>query len=414
MFMMKSFPVLFTALACLGISGEVALAQQQPVAEGVAAICNDEVISTFDVRQRMRMIISSSRVQPDEKTLQRIQQQALRSLIDEHLQLQETKKYEIKVSQQEIDQAIGRIARQNNLTAQDIKNDLRKSGISPATLEEQIRAQIAWQILINGRYGSRIRVSNNQIAQTRMRMENSLNKPQYLLSEVFLESPSPEQDPAMFQGALSLIKQMQQGAPFTAVAQQFSSSPSAAQGGDIGWVHKEDMPEPVQHILDKMKPGTISQPIKVPGGYDIIAMRDRKDGTAPMVVNFRQIVAPAGAQKRLGNYMKKAKTCARTDSVRSAISGAFANDFQDVSLTDLAPAVRVVLENLQPGQWSKPASSPKGVTVFMLCDRHYAKDAGIPTDEQISDQLVNTRLAMLARRYLRDLRRDSTVEVRTK
>ncbi len=410
----RPLSVLFIALAMLGFGSTAALAQQRPVAEGVAAIVNDEVISTFDVRQRMRMIISSSRVKPDEKTLLRIQQQALRSLIDEHLQLQETKKYDIKVSQQEIDQAIGRIARQNNITAEDVKNDLRKSGISPATLEEQIRAQIAWQILINGRYGSRIRVSNNQIARARARMENSLNKPQYLLAEVFLESPSPEQDPAIYQGALSLIKQMQQGAPFNAVAQQFSASPSAAQGGDIGWVHKEDMPEPVQKILDKMKPGTLSPPIKVPGGYYIIAMRDRKDGTAPMVVNFRQIVAPAGSEKRLASFMKKAKTCARTESVKSAISGAFSNAFEEVSLTDLAPAVRVVLENLQPGQWSKPAASPKGVTVFMLCDRHYAKDAGIPTDEQISDQLVNTRLAMLARRYLRDLRRDSTVEVRTK
>ena len=405
----------FLVAVILTLGGKsLAVAQQQPVSEGVAAVVNDELISTFDVRQRMRMIISSTKVQPDQKTLQRIQQQALRSLIDEHLQLQETRKYDIKVSQAEIDQSISRLARQNNLTAEDIKNDLRKAGISPATLEEQIRAQTAWQILINGRYGSRIRVSNNQIAQTKARVEASLTKPQYLVSEVFLESPSPEQDAMIYQGGLSLIKQMQQGAPFAAVAQQFSAAPSAAQGGDIGWIHKADLPEEVQKVLDRMKVGTVSPPIKVPGGYYLIALRDKRDGNAPMVVNFRQIIAPAGQEKALGSFMKRVKSCADTQKVKRAVRGAFSNPFEKVALNDLAPAVRTVLTNLQPGQWSKPVTSAQGVAVFMLCDKHYAEGAGMPTDEQISNQLINTRLAMLSRRYLRDLRRDSTVEVRTK
>jgi len=409
MFVRKLLTVSFMLLVLFGTGQSPALAQ---VAEGVAAVVNDEVISTFDVRQRMRMIISSSRVKPDEKTLVRIQQQALRGLIDERLQLQESQKFDIKVDQSEIDQAITRIARQNNVTLEDVKNDLRKSGISPTTLESQIRSEIAWQILVNGRYGSRVRVSNNQIAESKSRMEAALSKPQYLISEVLLESPSPEQDPMIYQGALSLIKQMRDGAPFQAVAQQFSSAPSAAQGGDVGWVHKADLPEAIQSALDQMKPGTISPPIKVPGGYYLIALRDRKDGGAPMVVNFRQIVAPAGQEEKLKSYMAKVKSCEGAKDIKKSISGAFSNAFDEVALSELAPAIREVLEKLQPGQASKPIVNPQGSTVFMVCDKHYAEGAGIPNDDQIADQLISTRLAMLSRRYLRDLRRDSTVEIR--
>lgn len=409
MFVRKLLTVSFMLLVLVGTGQSPALAQ---VAEGVAAVVNDQVISTFDVRQRMRMIISSSRVKPDEKTLARIQQQALRGLIDERLQLQESQKFDIKVDQSEIDQAITRIARQNNVTLEDVKNDLRKSGISPTTLESQIRSEIAWQILVNGRYGSRVRVSNNQIAESKSRMEAALSKPQYLISEVLLESPSPEQDPMIYQGTLSLIQQMQDGAPFQAVAQQFSSAPSAAQGGDVGWVHKIDLPEEIQKVLDQMKPGTISPPIKVPGGYYIIALRDRKDGGAPMVVNFRQVVAPTGQEEKFKSYMGKIKSCDDTKDIKDKISGSFSNAFDEVALSELAPAIRVVLENLQPGQSSEPIVSPQGSTVFMVCDKHYAEGAGIPSDEQIADQLINTRLAMLSRRYLRDLRRDSTVEIR--
>ncbi len=408
MVVQKLFFTSFMALVLCCTGQNAALAQ---AAEGVAAIVNDEVISTFDVRQRMRMIISSSRVKPDEQTLLRVQQQALRSLIEERLQLQETQKFDIVVEQSEIDQAIGRLARQNSLTIEDVKNDMIKSGISPTTLESQIRSEIAWQILVNGRYGSRVRVSNNQIAQSKSRMEAALSKPQYLISEVLLESPSPEQDPVIYNGALSLIQQMQSGAPFQAVARQFSSAPSASQGGDVGWVHKADLPEEVQTVLDGMQAGTISPPIKVPGGYYIIAMRDKKDGGAPQVINFRQIVAPTGQEDALKSYMKKVQSCDDAQDIKEAISGAFTNVFEDVAISELAPAVRDVLDSLQPGQASKPVENPQGAMIFMVCSKHYAEGAGIPSDEQIADQLINTRLAMLSRRYLRDLRRDSTVEI---
>ncbi len=397
------------SLVLVGTGHRFASAQ---VAEGVAAIVNDQVISTFDVRQRMKMIISSARVQPDEQTILRVQQQALNDLVEERLQIQESEKFKIEVSQGEIDQAIDRIARQNNVTIDDVKDDLRRAGISPVTLENQIRAEIAWQILVQGRFGSRVRVSNNQIAQSKARIEASLSKPQYMIAEVLLESPSAEQDPTIYQGGLSLIQQMNDGAPFQAVAQQFSAAPSATQGGDVGWVFRDDLVPEVRLAVDQMEPGTISPPIKVPGGYYIIALRDRKDGDAPMVVDFNQIVAPAGKDGALKSYMGKVKSCDDIGNIEKSVNGAFSNAFKEVALNELAPAVRVVLENLQPGQFSLPVDGPQGATVLMLCSKHYSEEAGVPGDEQIANQLINTRVAMLARRYLRDLRRDSTVEIR--
>ncbi len=387
---------------------------QAQVKEGVAAVINDEVVSTYDVRMRMRMIISSAGIKPDKNTLARIQQQALRGLIDEHLQLQEAKKFEVDIPQAEVDRAMERLAQRNNASIDTIKNQMRQQNIDPKTLEDQIKAELAWQMIINGRYGSRVRVSNNQIAKTKKRMEANLTKPQYLVSEIFLESPSPEQDANIYQGALSLLSQMRDGAPFPAVAQQFSAAPSAAQGGDVGWVHKGDMPAEVESVYDRMKVGTVSSPIKVPGGFYIIALRDKKVGDAPMVADFRQIIVPKEKKKSLVSFLKKAKTCSDIAKVKNRISGAVLNPFNEVALNDLSPDIHNTLDRLKPGQFSEPTDTPQGVASLYLCTKTFAKSAGMPDDSQIADQLINARVAMLARRYLRDLRRDSTVEVRNK
>jgi len=374
------------------------------VSEGVTAIVNDQVISSFDVRQRMRMMVLSTQTQPTEESLRRFQNQAMRSLVDERLKLQEAGKFDIEVSQREIDQQISRLARQNSADAESIKADLLRANISASTLEEQIRSDIAWQILINGKYGSRVRVSNNQIELEQQRFKNNLAKPQYLVSEILLESPSA--------GGVSLIQQMREGAPFPAVAQQFSSAPSGPQGGDMGWIRQGDMPAAVDTALATMQIGTVSNPIKVAGGYMIVALRDRKEGGAAMVANFRQMIAPSGSEKQFTKFLEDAKTCKDTDGLSKEIDGAFMNPFTNVALTDLAPAFRQTIESLQNNQWSKPLETPNGLLSIMLCSTDYAEGAGVPTSDEIVNRLTDQKLGMLSRRLLRDLRRDSLIEYR--
>jgi hypothetical protein len=74
----------------------VAISQnaQGPLSEGVAAVVNDDVISTYDVLQRMRLLMVTSGVQPTQENLPQLQAEALRSLVDERLQMQELRRVE--------------------------------------------------------------------------------------------------------------------------------------------------------------------------------------------------------------------------------------------------------------------------------------------------------------------------------
>lgn len=382
------------------------------VAEGVAAIVNDDVISTYDVKQRMLLMLMSTRVRPTKENLIRFQQQAMRSLVDDHLKLQEAKKYEIEITKDDVDQEMLQLAQQNGVTVASIKNDLSKAGISVHTLKEQMKADLAWQYLVRGKYSTRLRVSNNQLQQEKKRAAANLSKPQYQVSEILLESPSEKDDPQIYAGGLSLIKQMQKGAPFQAVAQQFSAAPSAAKGGDMGWIHAGDLPKEVRTVLQKMKVGSLSSPIKVPGGFYIIALRDKREGGAPMQASFRQIVAPKDKKQAMVAYLETVNTCKAADDITKSVPGALVNPFEKVKLDDLAPAFREILDTLAPNQWSQPVDSPNGAVSVMLCSKGYTEGSGMPSDDEIENRIINKRITMLARRYLRDLRRDSTVEIR--
>ena len=110
---------------------------------GVAAIVNDEVISISDVGQRARLLLLTLGLPASEDNLKQALPRSLEELIDEKLQLQKAKEYDLEVSDKDIEADISRIAQQNKTTLEGLYTQLRGVGVNPETLKDQTRAEIA-------------------------------------------------------------------------------------------------------------------------------------------------------------------------------------------------------------------------------------------------------------------------------
>ncbi|MEE2524777.1 peptidylprolyl isomerase [Hyphobacterium sp. HN65] len=410
---MKRSLTAFLALLMTAFWGSHAHAQQ---VEGIAALVNDYPITTVDVRNRMRLIIVSSGIQPTEEALVRIQQEALRSLIDETLQIQEALEYEIQVDPAEIDAAIANIAVQNNADPDQIAAELAASGVDIITLRRQLEAEIAWQIIVGGRYNNRIRISNQQIEATLERVAASASQPQYRLAEIFIEIPVSSSEAEAQQRTVAVMTQLTQGAPFQAVAQQFSDAPSAANGGEVGWLLEGQMRPEVAQVARALEPGQLSRPFRVPGGLMIIALIDQRESSASIQYDLVQATLPASrvndaSVAAFDRAISRINSCDGIDSGISAVEGAFSSRLGQISLNALLPEIAERLSSLGPGENTGAIETPAGRQVYFVCDRSIG-GPGVPTREDIERQLRNQQLSMLSRRWLRDLRRDSTIEIR--
>ncbi|MCA8886234.1 MAG: peptidylprolyl isomerase [Hyphomonadaceae bacterium] len=398
------------AVASLGLAAPVS-AQN---AEGVAAVVNDKVISTFDVRQRATMLLLFANLQPSPDLLERARAQALRDLVDEQLQLAEAAKFDINVTGDSIDRRMTETARSGNATLDELTNELARNGISVTTLRNQIRAEIAWQRLIAGMYGSRVRISERDITETQQRIATNARQPQYELSEIFLPAETPEEFNQMEQGAMRLLEQMQQRAPFPLVARQFSQSPSAAAGGDLGWISASELAPELQPIAERLQPGQVSLPVRTQNGVYIIAMRNRRAGIpdgAASIVSLRQITAPAARSSSLDRIRRRAAGCSDLDDDLRGIQGASVLDLGQTTESDLSTDIRTRLEGVPVGGASAVVTNGDQVNIIMLCSRETGGTA-IPDRAQIEDRLREAELSMLAERYLRNLRREATIITR--
>ena len=399
----------------------------QGLSESVAAVVNDDIVSTYDLAQRMRLLIATSGVQPTQENLQQFQREALVSLVDEHLQFQELRrvekeqKIEILADDAEINEEIAEMAKGNNMSAEQFMAFLASRGIGQDTLKQQLRAQVSWSRWIQGRYGSRLRVGDDQIAATQALLAAQSAKPQYNIGEVLIDANRVGGMQQAMTGAQQLVTQMQQGAPFPAVARQFSALPTAANGGDAGWVSPSEVPAEVSAVLEQMRPGQLSQPIAVKDGVYILYLREKRAGGNATLVNLKQVAIglpqtatpddEATARTKLAAIRPTIKDCAGMDAAANAAQGVIAGDLGEAEVADLAPAFRDAAEKLKVGEVSEPIRTPVGLHLIAVCGRRTAGAGGADKD-QIERRLRGQQLSMIARRYMRDLRNSATIETK--
>lgn len=398
-----------------------AAAPEFKMSDGIVATVNDRIITGFDLRQRMLTIIAMSQVQPTEENIPAIQQQALNGLIEENLQNQELTKYkDLKISDEEVDREIADMARDAGTTPQGYMAFLQQAGIRASNMREQLRTEIAWRALVGGRFNSRATASKAQVDQAMRQLADAASKPQYLVGEIYLEAARVGGQQAAMNGAQQLVAQMVQGAPFQAVARQFSAAPSAVRGGDAGWIVQGTVQPALQAAFNTLEAGQLSQPIPVDGGVYIIYMRDKRAGSATSLVQMKQVMielpenAPeaqvTAATQRL-EALRPQLTCDNILTRARSETGLLGADLGESDVANLAPQFQQVARSGEIGTISNAVRTPLGIHLLAVCGRRVGgPDA--PTFQQVENRLQNQQLAMLAKRYIRDLRADALIEMK--
>jgi peptidyl-prolyl cis-trans isomerase SurA len=424
--LLQSAPALAQAQAAVPVSQTTA-AVAPALSESVVVTVNDDIISTYDIVQRMRLLIVTSGIQPTEQNLPDIQREALRSLIDERLEMQElrsqgkTQKFNLIASDAEVDDELADIAHSNNTSATQLLANLKAQGVGAETFRDQLKAEISWRGWIRGRYGQRLAIGDDQIKAFQKRQLAEAGKPQYEISEVFIDAGRAGSEAAAEQGATQLIDQIRKGAPLAAIARQFSNSPSAANGGDVGWISTGEMAPEVDRVLETLRPGQLSPPIPVKDGVYIIYLKDRRAGSSSMVVNLKQVAIAlpktasdadvAAAQAKLEALRPRIHGCDTLAAEVAKEPGVISGDLGEAETKDLAPAFREAADTLQIGQVSAPIRTEAGLHLIVMCDKRVG-GAQQMTKDQIENRLYGEELSMIAKRQLRDLRNSATIETR--
>lgn len=415
------------AVAIAGLSAGVvpagpAAAQSQGV-QRIAAVVNDRIISLRDVETRLDLVMSSSNVPNTEATRRQLLPRVVRGLIDERLKMQEAERLGISVTDAELEDAKRQVERNNNMPPGALDQMLRRAGVPMSTLEDQLRAEVAWVKVVRGRLSRDLFVEPAEVDAVLEAARRNLGKPERLLAEIVIspEAAGGDEEQAR-QGAERLVQEIRNGADFAAVARQFSSAATAGAGGDLGWVTKGTLSPELEEAVQELEVGQITDPVRTTTGYSILLLRDRRTQEAPQPLDLQTRLSqlymptsgpaevPAATRRDLAQTLADASSCEEVNGIAEEMRLPSSGAIGVVKPRDLPPAVRDVVVDLPENTLSSLIPVDGAEVLVMVCERQ--NPDGLPSREVVEQRLLQGKLERAANRALRDLRNAALIDIR--
>lgn len=260
----------------------------------VIAIVDDDVILSSEFQQRYTSvkdnIAKSGKSGPDDKTLQR---EVLDQLVLESIQLQMARRAGVRISDEQLNQTIARIARQNRATPAQFKAMLEKQGQSYTSFREQIRRDMKLQRVQSGHVNRRIQISDQEVENFLGSEEGKqLTAAEYRVFHALIpltgKANAGDEIKASKQ-AETLFKKISTGTPFLQVT-------GKTGGSDLGWRKIKDLPSLLADKVPTLAKGQTAKPFKSTSGYHIIQLADKRgDGEVVAQTQARHILLKASA-----------------------------------------------------------------------------------------------------------------------
>ena len=409
-------------LACGLFAACAANAQQ---GASIAAVVNDEVVTLRDLTERVDLTVLFSNLADTAETRRFIAPRIMQDLIDERLQLQEADRLEIKVDEGEVARELTVIEERNGLPPGGLEVALRGRGIALDTLQGQLRANVAWRQVVRRRLLPRIEVGADEVEERLAELRRLSGSTEYYVSEIFLPAGDAAAEGEALATAEDVIGRLRGGEPFPALARQFSRSPSAAAGGDLGRMISGQLDGRLEAVLRDMRPGRVSHPIRMEDGFHILLLRGRRDIGSGEPEDTRVALkrlflplpadAPPAEAEAVGRRAASASVsvgnCADMERVAEEIGAQAPVDLGRVRLGDLPEDLRTEVLDAPIEESQGPIRRADGFLVLMVCGRE-APEAVFPSPEEVEEQLRAELIGRRAERYLLELRRAAVIDMR--
>jgi peptidyl-prolyl cis-trans isomerase SurA len=419
-------PFLSLAAALVFLAAPAFAQQVQPI-DGIAAVVDEDVILQSELERALRNIMAQygNRADqlPPEPVLRR---QVLERLILVQLQTSRAKATGVRVSDEELDAAVAAIARQNNMTPDQLRQQLASDGVSFGEFRSSLGDELAIQRLRQRFAQSTIVVSDGEVESALAAQSGGV---QYRLANILVALPNgatPEQISVAqekIDGIKALIERGEMDFPAAAV--RYSDSPNALEGGDLGWRTMDEIPTAFTPVVGSLQAGQVFGPTRGPSGFQLLQLmgtRDAASGGAQMVTQYqaRHILVRGD----------DAAAKARIDALQARIAGgedfgAVAREASDDTITrgaggdlgwfgqdDFGPQFGEQVTALGDGEVSQPFRSQAG---WHLVQRTGARQADVGQENrraQVRETIGQRKLEDEWNRFLREMRGEAFIDIR--
>lgn len=320
---MKPFKIFFLLIAFAVftlLSHQLVFAE---IRNRVVAIVNNEVITLYELNTRTRALTGLDPTElelKDKKQYLETRRKILDILIEEKIANEKARELGIKLTPEQVDAAIEKIKKDNQLTHEDLIANLKRQGISYDSYREVIRNDLERMQLINLEVKSKIIIREEKISEFYDKNKDQFSSHEKVrLAGIFLglKDPSNLREASfLHQKAQDIFNRLKTGEDFGELASEVSQGPGAKEGGDLGIFRTMELDPRLQEAIRELPEGSIGEPITTRSGIQIIKLLERQKGRTKPLEEVKDAIYAKLYQeevnKRYSSWIKKLREKAYT------------------------------------------------------------------------------------------------------
>lgn len=428
---MNKLTVLFALLLALVCAAPRATAQLLPSdsIDRIVAVVDEDVVLQSELDRAVGQILAQYQRNPAQLPPRNLlEAQVLNRLIMTRLQVARADSTGVRVGDADIDNAVQTIARQNNLSPDQLRASLAQDGISYSEFRRNLHDELMVQ-----RLHQRVAQSSAQVSDAEidiMLASNSLKTGEVHLAHILIGVPdgaSAEQLQAAREKAERVKKEIDGGMDFTAAAIRYSNASDALEGGDLGWRRFDQVPSMFADLVQGMKPGDSTPALRGPSGFHILKLVGKRDTGPQMVTEYHarhimvrmsELVSADEAQRKVAelrrrlvdgkeDFAKLAKQFSQDPG--SANAG---GDMGWFAIDAYGPKVAEVLTTLKDEEISQPFQTEAGWHLIQMLGKREQDKTREAQREQARQAIQERKADEEYDNFLRTLRSEAYVEVR--
>jgi peptidyl-prolyl cis-trans isomerase SurA len=299
------------ALGCFGLLLVSPVTSGARVVEKIVVVVDGEPFTYWDFRKFAKAKLGRT-PSLQELTSGQVSKEMLEEFITEQLIRAEVKRMGIHVSDRDIDNYIQTVMQRSNLTSADLMAALQRDGVTMAQYRDQVRSQLERGELIERNVKNKVHITKEDLERYyKANSKEFKTAAKIHLRHILLvvpEGATKEQEDAVRARIVELRKQALAGVSFAKLAREYSQGAGAQDGGDIGWVDRGALLDPLGNVAFKLSVGEVSEPVRTSMGYHLVKLEGRKDSDAEafnqVSQEIRKELYEKALQERFSTWLK--------------------------------------------------------------------------------------------------------------
>ena len=401
---------LFSKIVLANNTNETNLSILERLPTSIFATVNNDPISIYDLIQRSNLFSVSSKIPINEQFETNILPDLISGYIDEIIKRQEIKRLGITVSNEQIQNIVSEIEKENGFKKGEFKEYLKDNKTDISILEKQLETSIGWRQLVSNKFRNQVIIQDSEVETILTKLKSSIGKEEFLIEQIFLSFEDKKENEVL-NNIRNLHKQVTSGGDFISISKQFSDS-FGGKVGNIGWISELDLDPKIVNEVKKIEIKKLSQPLKGDNGYFIIKVIDKK-------VTGDELIGEVSLYKfeliekneEINLLLKKIKNCDELVKFSNKYATTDSGSLGKLKFNELPSNIRSVVKKMNKNEISDVLETESENFQLMLCDVKKTKTI-IPSKFKITEILMNKKLDTIARQYMSELRTKAIIDVR--